>query len=168
VEKMINYIKHHHKQLDSMTLQKKLEMLSKLGAVIEKLPLISPMASYKVTDRFRMRAASLLKKKRMHSGIDLAGKKSCDIFASASGIVIYAGRKNGYGSIIIIDHGRGISTYYAHLRSVGVRKGRRVLFGERIGIQGNTGNSSGDHLHYETRLNNQPVNPEIMHRFRNS
>ena len=163
--KMATYLKKYGKKLDSMSLKDKLEILQKINTVIERLPLTSPLAQYKITDRYRMRAGSFLKSKKMHSGIDLAASKSSDVFTSAAGIVTYAGRMNGYGNIVIIDHGKNISTCYAHLQKIAVRKGNYILLGEKIGIQGNTGNSSGDHLHYEIRLSNKPVNPDIMKRF---
>jgi murein DD-endopeptidase MepM/ murein hydrolase activator NlpD len=165
VEKMVSYLKREGKNLDKLSLEQKLRILQKINSVLEKVPLTNPLTSYVVTDRFRMRPGSFFKNKKMHSGIDLCAPKSSDVFASAAGTVIYAGWKEGYGSIVIIDHGRGINTYYAHLRSIGVRAGRKVLVGERIGIQGNTGHSSGDHLHYEIRFNNKPINPEILKRF---
>ena len=165
VSKMASYLKQHSKKLESMSLKDKLNILEKINNVIEKLPLTSPLSQYKVTDRYRMRAGSFLKKKKMHSGVDLAASRSADVFASAAGVVTFAGRMNGYGSIVIIEHGKDISTCYAHLQKIAVRKGNYILLGEKIGIQGNTGNSSGDHLHYEIRLSNKPVNPDIMKRF---
>ncbi len=165
VSKMAAYLKQHSKKLDSMSLNDKLSILQKINNILERLPLTSPLSQYKVTDRYRMRAGSFVKKKKMHSGVDLCASKSSDVFASAAGVVTYAGRMNGYGSIVIIEHGKGISTCYAHLQKIAVRKGHYVLLGEKIGIQGNTGHSSGDHLHYEVRLSNKPVNPDIMRRF---
>ncbi len=165
VAKMAAFLKQHSKKLDSASLKDKLEILQKIDNVIEKLPLTKPLSQYKVTDRYRMRAGSILKKQKMHSGIDLAASKSSEVFASAAGIVTYAGRMNGYGSIVIIEHGKDISTCYAHLQKIAVHKGEHVLLGEKIGIQGNTGRSSGDHLHYEIRLRNKPVNPDIIRRF---
>ncbi len=165
VNKMSQYLKKYSKKLDSMSLKDKLEILRKINNAVERLPLTNPLSQYKVTDRYRMRAGSFLKKKKMHSGIDLVASKSSDVFTSAAGIVKYAGGMNGYGNIVIIEHGKNISTCYAHLQKIAVRKGNYVLLGEKIGIQGSTGQSTGDHLHYEIRLSNKPINPDIIKRF---
>lgn len=162
---MSRYLKKYSKELNSMSLKDKLEILRKINNAVERIPLTNPLAQYKVTDRYRMRAGSFLKKGKMHSGIDLAASKSSDIFTSAAGIVKYAGGMNGYGNIVIIEHGKNISTCYAHLQKIAVRKGNRVLLGEKIGIQGSTGQSTGDHLHYEIRLSNKPINPDAIKRF---
>jgi murein DD-endopeptidase MepM/ murein hydrolase activator NlpD len=165
INKMSRYLKKYSKELNSMSLKDKLEILRKINNAVERIPLTNPLAQYKVTDRYRMRAGSFLKKGKMHSGIDLAASKSSDIFTSAAGIVKYAGGMNGYGNIVIIEHGKNISTCYAHLQKIAVRKGNRVLLGEKIGIQGSTGQSTGDHLHYEIRLSNKPINPDAIKRF---
>ena len=165
INKMSRYLKKYSKELNSMSLKDKLEILRKINNAVERIPLTNPLAQYKVTDRYRMRAGSFLIKGKMHSGIDLAASKSSDIFTSAAGIVKYAGGMNGYGNIVIIEHGKNISTCYAHLQKIAVRKGNRVLLGEKIGIQGSTGQSTGDHLHYEIRLSNKPINPDAIKRF---
>ncbi|MNW31488.1 Murein hydrolase activator NlpD precursor [compost metagenome] len=94
---------------------------------------------------------------RMHEGIDMGGNR--DIKASDEGVVTFAGQQNGYGNVIIIDHGNGYQTLYGHLSSIGVRSGQVVRQGESIGVMGNTGRSTGTHLHFEIRKNNVPQNP---------
>jgi murein DD-endopeptidase MepM/ murein hydrolase activator NlpD len=165
INKMARYLKKYSRELNSMSLKDKLEILRKINNALERIPLTNPLSQYKVTDRYRMRAGSFLKKEKMHSGIDLAASKSSDVFTSAAGIVKYAGGMNGYGNIVIIEHGKNISTCYAHLQKIAVRKGNYVLLGEKIGIQGSTGQSTGDHLHYEIRLSNKPINPDTIKRF---
>jgi len=81
------------------------------------------------------------------------------VLAAGSGQVIYAGWLGSYGNAIIIDHGKGLSTLYAHLSSIAVREGEAVNRGERIGNVGSTGLSTGPHLHFEVRKNGDPVNP---------
>ncbi|MDQ4131074.1 MAG: peptidoglycan DD-metalloendopeptidase family protein [Actinomycetota bacterium] len=96
---------------------------------------------------------------RMHQGIDIDGDTGNPIFASKAGTVIYAGSSSGYGLLTLISHGDGVVTAYAHQSALGVRDGQRVAQGQRIGSVGNTGNSTGPHLHFETRVNGNPVNP---------
>lgn len=96
---------------------------------------------------------------RMHQGIDIDGDTGNAIYASKAGTVIFAGRSNGYGNLVLVSHGDGVVTAYAHQSAFAVRDGQRVAQGQRIGSVGNTGNSTGPHLHFETRVNGTPVNP---------
>ncbi|MEM6433580.1 MAG: M23 family metallopeptidase [Cyanobacteria bacterium P01_D01_bin.115] len=95
----------------------------------------------------------------MHSGIDFRGAIGTPIYATAQGLVMKAERSGGYGNHIVIDHGYGYKTLYAHLSKLDVKVGDRVNRGDLIGALGNTGRSSGPHLHYEVHHNGQPVNP---------
>ena len=79
--------------------------------------------------------------------------------AAADGVVVYAGWEEGYGRLVVIDHGFGISTCYAHLSAFNAQVGTRVDRGDVIGYVGDSGRSTGPHLHYEVRINNTPVNP---------
>lgn len=97
---------------------------------------------------------------RMHSGVDLAGPVGESIYATGNGKVIEVGHDFfGYGNFIMIDHGFGYKTRYAHLKNATVAIGRIVKRGEAIGILGNTGRSTGPHIHYEVIYKNKPVNP---------
>lgn len=99
---------------------------------------------------------------RMHNGIDIANSKKSEtpIVAAKAGLVSEAYyHKGGYGNLVILDHGHGIETYYAHLSKIEVKVGDEVKEGEIIGYMGSTGNSTGYHLHFEIRKDNQPVNP---------
>jgi murein DD-endopeptidase MepM/ murein hydrolase activator NlpD len=96
---------------------------------------------------------------RMHTGIDIGVGYGTPIHASASGQVIYAGWMDGYGNLVFIDHGRGISTGYAHQSSIAVSNGQSVTQGQVIGYVGCTGHCFGPHLHFEVRVNGNPVDP---------
>src|SRR5438105_4731131 len=105
------------------------------------------------SDPFNHRAA-------VHPGIDLSGAYGTPIFATADGTVLRAGwNSGGYGNLIEIDHGRGITTRFGHLSAILVAAGDHVTRGELIGRMGSTGRSTGNHLHYEVRIDNRPVNP---------
>ncbi|MEO7654742.1 MAG: M23 family metallopeptidase, partial [Sphingomicrobium sp.] len=105
------------------------------------------------SDPFRSGAA-------MHPGIDLAGPVGTPIQATADGAVVRAGwNSGGYGNLVEIDHGRGITTRYAHLSAMSVKTGDRIARGEIVGRMGSTGRSTGSHLHYEVRIDGRAVNP---------
>ncbi|HHZ13553.1 MAG: peptidoglycan DD-metalloendopeptidase family protein [Caldicoprobacterales bacterium] len=107
----------------------------------------------RITSRFGRRWG------RMHKGLDIANDRGTPIYAARSGTVCYSGYNGGYGNLVRIDHGSGIETYYAHLSSRSVKKGQKVKKGQLIGYMGNTGNSTGPHLHFEVRINGTPKNP---------
>jgi murein DD-endopeptidase MepM/ murein hydrolase activator NlpD len=96
---------------------------------------------------------------RMHTGIDIGVSYGTPIHAAASGQVIYAGWMDGYGNLVFVDHGRGISTGYAHQSSIAVSNGQTVTQGQVIGYVGCTGHCFGPHLHFEVRVNGTPVDP---------
>lgn len=94
-----------------------------------------------------------------HEGLDLAPGKGARVVASQTGKVIFAGNRSGYGRLIILDHGQGITSYYAHLDKILVREGAQVKRGDLIGKVGETGKVTGPHLHFEIRVNGKPQNP---------
>ncbi|HWH55236.1 MAG TPA: M23 family metallopeptidase [Gaiellaceae bacterium] len=96
---------------------------------------------------------------RMHTGIDIGVGYGTPIHAAAAGRVIYSGWMDGYGNLVFVDHGGGISTGYAHQSSIAVSNGQTVSQGELIGYVGCTGHCFGPHLHFEVRLNGSPVDP---------
>ncbi len=98
-------------------------------------------------------------KNAFHRGIDLRGRTGDRVLATADGKVIYAGKKTGYGKIVILEHGNGYISKYAHLHNYHVKKGDFVTRGQTIGLVGNTGRSTGPHLHYEIAFNGKSVNP---------
>ena len=95
-----------------------------------------------------------------HKGIDIAATRGTPILATASGKVTFAGWSSGYGYLVKIDHGNGVETYYGHCSKLYVSTGDTVEAGEEIAAVGSTGNSTGNHLHFEIRLNGKQVNPE--------
>jgi len=96
---------------------------------------------------------------RMHEGVDLGAAYGTPIAAAGSGTVIYAGWLGGYGNLTVIDHGGGLATAYGHQSRIAVSVGQQVTRGETIGYVGSTGHSTGPHLHFEVRVNGQPVDP---------
>jgi murein DD-endopeptidase MepM/ murein hydrolase activator NlpD len=94
-----------------------------------------------------------------HLGLDIIALYGAEVKAPADGTVIYAGLKSDYGNLIIIKHGNGFTTRYGHLKNFSVRQGDKVLKGQIIGHVGLTGRTTGTHLHYEVRQNDQPLNP---------
>jgi len=94
-----------------------------------------------------------------HTGQDIEAPMGAEVIAGASGRVSYVGWMNGYGQLVIVDHGGGLSTRYGHLSHFDVEIGQQVSRGELVGKVGSTGRSTGPHLHYEVRINDQPVNP---------
>jgi len=96
---------------------------------------------------------------RMHEGIDISASTGTPIWAAAAGNVIYAGWLGGYGNLVVVDHGNGLATAYAHASSILVSVGQPVGQGETVSLVGSTGNSSGPHLHFEVRVNGAAVDP---------
>lgn len=112
-----------------------------------------------VTSTYGWRVHPIFGTRRFHAGIDIGAPTGSQIVAAGSGTVIFVGMKGGYGSATIIDHGGGIATLYAHQSSIGVGNGQHVSIGQRIGGVGCTGYCTGPHLHFEVRVNGDPVNP---------
>ncbi|WP_126428892.1 M23 family metallopeptidase [Brevibacillus marinus] len=115
-----------------------------------------PLSEPTITSGFGMRWGQL------HKGIDLWNQQEArtPILAAKDGVVVEAGAvRSGYGYLVILDHGDGLQTYYAHLRKITVRVGQQVKQGEQLGYMGNTGDSTGYHLHFEVRQDDVPVNP---------
>ena len=96
---------------------------------------------------------------RMHEGIDIGVPYGTPIHAAAAGTVIYAGWGDGYGNLTVIDHGNSLATAYGHQSSIAVGLGQSVTQGQVIGYVGCTGYCFGAHLHFEVRVNGEPVNP---------
>ncbi len=96
---------------------------------------------------------------RIHEGVDIAVGEGTPVHAAAAGTVIYAGWMGGYGNLVVVDHGNGLSTAYAHNSSLSVSVGQSVAAGELVSYSGNTGNSTGPHVHFEVRVNGSAVDP---------
>ncbi len=102
---------------------------------------------------------------QFHKGIDLAVAYGSDVICTAAGTVIFAGQKGGYGNCVIVSHGNGLATLYGHLSELKVRTNDRVKVNQVIAKSGNSGRSTGPHLHYEVHRNNTPVNPKLFMNF---
>jgi len=134
-----------------------------------RVPLGMPVhTAIRFTSGFGYRNDPINGSGRMHEGQDLAGDYGSPIFATADGVVTYAGWESGYGRLIKIEHAFGIETRYGHLSQIRVDVGQKVSRGDRIGDMGNSGRSTGTHLHYEVRLSGSAVNPMTFIRAANN
>ena len=134
-----------------------LDKLNVYRIAIEKTPFDIPVKeTYRFTSGFGPRWGE------MHRGIDLAARSRAPIYATADGVVTRAGWNGGYGRVVYIKHPFGIETRYAHLARIRVKKGQSVSRGQKIGDMGNSGRSTGTHLHYEVRVGGKAVNPMIF------
>ncbi len=122
----------------------------------QKAPFATPLK-----DPFRFTSGFGYRWGRLHAGTDFAAPHGTPIYATADGVVTHAGWSSGYGRLVKIQHEFGIETRYAHQSKIRVKVGQRVSRGQRIGDMGNTGRSTGTHLHYEVRVGGKPVNPMI-------
>ena len=134
-------------------------MLTPIEKLNTGLKFIRPIRQYIVKAGFGMRKHPILKVSRHHDGIDLKAEKDTKIFAVASGTIIKAGLKGGYGKFISISHASGFETRYGHLGKFIVKQGQKVERGDVIGLVGNTGLTIEPHLHFEIRDHDKPVNP---------
>jgi len=134
------------------------------GENLRKVFLRSPLEFSRITSGFGLRRHPIFQQWRAHQGVDYGAPIGTRVKSTGDGVVSFAGRRNGYGNLIVLRHHGGYSTYYAHLRNfaLGLRAGRRVVQGEIIGYVGQTGWASGPHLHYEFHLHNQNRNPLTM------
>lgn len=121
-------------------------------------PSLMPVDGW-VTSDFGMRVHPIGRSFKMHQGVDIASPRGTPVKAPAAGKVIFAGSHSGYGSMIALDHGYGVSTIFAHLSKIGVKKGQTIDRGEVIGNVGSTGATTGPHLHYEVQVDGLPSDP---------
>jgi murein DD-endopeptidase MepM/ murein hydrolase activator NlpD len=126
--------------------------------LLASMPAIRPASGW-LTSRFGHRTSPFTGRKEFHKGLDIANRKGTVILATANGVVSYEGKKGGMGNVLVIDHGHGMITRYAHLRKALKKRGEEVKRGDIIAHMGNSGRSTGPHLHYEVHLNGVPVNP---------
>jgi len=126
---------------------------------LQGIPQVIPAAGRHISSGFGYRNDPFAGAPAFHAGLDFKGPIGEPIYAAARGKVAFVGRRQGYGNIVEIDHGNGLRTRYAHMSAFRIRVGEPVRAGQLIGAVGNTGRSTGPHLHFEVRLHNQPVNP---------
>ncbi|MCF6271586.1 MAG: DUF5930 domain-containing protein [Rhodobacteraceae bacterium] len=132
----------------------RLEEISSLQAAAARIPFTFPLRSaYRLTSPFGPRGG------RLHKGLDLASSLNTPVLATADATVFFSGVQSGFGNLVILDHGGGYKTYYAHLNRTRVTIGQRVARGDLIGDMGNSGRSSGVHVHYEIRKDGVSLNP---------
>ncbi|WP_020589835.1 M23 family metallopeptidase [Desulfobacter curvatus] len=161
---LIREMHHQVKQIKSVADKEKLDFndlidkLKKKKNLLASSPSIKPVSGV-ITSPFGYRRSPFTGRRTFHSGLDISNRMGTKIVSTAAGKVVFAGRKRGYGNVVIIDHGYGKTTKYAHLRDILVHKSQQVKRGEAIATLGNTGRTTGPHLHYEVLVNGAPVNP---------
>jgi len=133
------------------------------GIASDAIPSLFPLPQKyldRITWGFHEKALNpITKKLTEHSGVDIAAPLGTDVFAAADGIVKKAELMDGWGNLVVIEHSEGYSTFYAHLDGFNVSPGERVKKGQKVACVGNTGNSTGPHLHYEVRKEGTQLNP---------
>ncbi len=133
--------------------------LDQLQGGIVAIPSAQPVQAMSLTSNFGVRIDPFRGGRAMHAGVDIPGPYGTPIYATADAVVGRTGWIGGYGNLIELEHGKGIQTRYGHLSSILVGPGKRIKRGELIGLMGSTGRSTGNHLHYEVRIDGRAVNP---------
>jgi murein DD-endopeptidase MepM/ murein hydrolase activator NlpD len=133
----------------------------RLSATLIAVPVRKPVTGeIDLTSPFGVRMDPFVHEAAMHTGLDFRGDMGEPIHATAAGTVTVAGWTGGYGKMVEVDHGNGLATRYGHLSEIVVNVGDKIRIGQVVGKLGSTGRSTGPHLHYETRINGEPVNPQ--------
>lgn len=143
------------------TVERRVDELQSLQALMERLPLAAPLDEYRVTSNFGRRIDPFTRKLAFHSGTDMASRRRAPVRVTSSGVVTFVGWKGGFGKMVEVDHGLGVRTRYGHLSTIFLKRGQKVDFREKVGLVGSTGRSSGEHLHYEILIDgrhNDPAN----------
>jgi murein DD-endopeptidase MepM/ murein hydrolase activator NlpD len=140
------------------SLEELLHSLKDRASFIARTPSIRPASGW-ISSSFGYREGPFSNVKEFHKGMDIAGREGSEILASADGVVKFSGKNGAFGNMVTVDHGFGMVTKYAHLKKILVNRGEYVKRGGAIGLMGNTGRSTGPHLHYEVVLNGINVNP---------
>lgn len=133
-------------------------LLEDQRSILNSTPSVWPSRGF-VSSTFGYRVSPFTSVKKMHEGLDIAAPRGTEVLAPADGVVTFNGVKGAYGNLLVLDHGYGLVTRFGHLSQILVQPGTRVKRGDRIALVGNTGRSTGDHLHYEVRIDGVPVNP---------
>jgi len=133
----------------------------RLTAALNTIPVRKPVSGdIDLSSPFGVRMDPFIHEAAMHTGLDFRGEFGEPIHATAAGTVTVAGWSGGYGKMVEIEHGNGLATRYGHLSEIDVNVGDKIRIGQVVGKLGSTGRSTGPHLHYETRVNGEPVNPQ--------
>ena len=160
VELLSRQIGLHSKSLDTIA-----GMVNEKEKMLSSIPSIKPVRedklheSISVLSGFGYRIHPIYKVKRFHAGIDFSADQGVAIQATGDGVVIRAGKDGGYGNVVVISHGYGYETLYGHMSKIEVQEGQHLKRGQRIGLIGSTGASTGPHCHYEVHVNGTVVNP---------
>lgn len=141
------------------TLARALDRLDMLEGTLLSIPSGRPTTALMLSSPFGYRSDPINGRAAFHPGLDFRGAYGQPILAAANGRVSYVGQIRGYGNVVEVNHGHGILTRYAHLSGFNARVGQKVRRGQQIARMGSTGRSTGTHLHFEVRLNGQPINP---------
>ncbi len=147
-------------EMTMRAIQPRIQSVSRLKSVVATLPLARPVAgSSDISSNFGYRLDPFTRGAAMHTGIDFKAEHGTPVKAAGAGTVVLAEYHGGYGNMVEIDHGNGLTTRYAHLSTISVSEGQKIAAGTTVGRVGSTGRSTGPHLHYETRLSGDAVDP---------
>jgi murein DD-endopeptidase MepM/ murein hydrolase activator NlpD len=167
-EKHSVLIREMHEQMDQLKVASTnqsegfsslLKYLETQRNLLASTPAISPTRGW-ITSKFGYRISPFTGKREFHKGLDIGARKKSPIVATAQGVITYIGKKGLLGRVVIIDHGHGVVTRYGHIHKAMKKRGESVKRGDVIALVGNTGRTTGSHLHYEIMLNGIPVNPK--------
>lgn len=148
--------------IQSKSFDEVVDLCKKHDEMLKCIPAIQPVSNKdlkQTASGYGMRIDPIYKTTKFHAGMDFSANTGTPIYATGNGTVVKAGWESAYGNLIKIDHGFGYVTWYAHLSKIRVRAGQKVMRGEVIGEVGNTGKSTGPHLHYEVHVKGKVVNP---------
>lgn len=160
VEKIYSWMRRLYKssELESQSLEELFEVLKGREIQLAATPSILPVRGW-VTSHYGHRLDPFTGRRKMHRGMDVAARKGAPVVSPAEGTVSFAGKNGSYGNTVMVFHGYGVSTLYAHMEDVLVRPGQRVSRGDILGTIGSSGRSTGTHLHYEVTVHGVSVNP---------
>lgn len=136
-----------------------LERLAEVRNLASQLPLAKPVTNAAITSRFGTRLDPFLRRPALHTGVDFRAPKGYPVRSTAAGTVVIAEYNGGYGKMVEIDHGNGVTTRYGHLSRISVKAGDSIAKGALIGRAGSTGRSTGPHVHYEIRIDGEAIDP---------
>ena len=148
--------------IQSKSFDEVVDLFNDQDEMLMSIPAIQPVANKdlkRTASGYGMRIDPIYKTAKFHAGMDFSANTGTPVYATGNGRIKKAGWQSGYGKVIIVDHGYGYETWYAHLNKYNVRVGQKVVRGEVIGEVGNTGKSTGPHLHYEVHLKGKVMNP---------
>jgi murein DD-endopeptidase MepM/ murein hydrolase activator NlpD len=167
-QKHNSLMREMHEQVDQLNLasanqnqgfESLFKYLQDQQSLLASTPAIRPCKGWK-TSNFGYRISPFTGRREFHKGFDIANRKGTPIVATADGVISFAGSKGLLGNTVIIDHGHGMVTRYGHLDKITAKRGKPIKRGDKVATMGNTGRSTGPHVHYEIHLNGIPVNPE--------